>query len=233
MGKFEIAFGRNVLEEAFRAEVEIQRVYFSGKNDRYFVQDLMRAYGRQLELVHGLPKKIKDQSAQGLAFEYQHDFYVDSFREAEPAVVLLCNHLQDVQNLGALTRTAAAFGVSTIVHENKRSVEMNATALKISAGTAFHVGFMSVSNLTHVIKSLQKRGYQVAGLESGGQNLYQWQPMAPLALVVGAEESGLSRPVAKMMDFSLEIPMRPEVESLNAAQAGGIALSWVHSCLFG
>ena len=144
--------------------------------------------------------------------------------------VVLCNHLEDVQNLGALVRSAAAFGIDLVVHEDRRSAELTAAAVKASAGQAFRLSFLRVSSLGSCLADLRREGFESVALSAGASaSIYKWQPAAKWAMVVGSEGSGIQASVLKVMDHVLEIPMSEGVESLNVAQAGSILLSWAFS----
>lgn len=234
MARTHLLFGRNVLEEALGVNAEISEVYFQNASGRIFIEETLKAHGLSTRIVReGIPKELRDQSHQGVAFrttfEFQlrdQDLTADNFPR-----ILLCNHLEDVQNFGAVIRSAAAFGFSLIVHESKRSVELNAVAVKTSAGLAFRTKFHEVSNLAYFAKSLQKDGYQIIALENreDAHDLYEWEPFEPLALAIGSEGEGISKTLMDMTDVCVRIPLIEGVDSLNVAQAASIALSWVQA----
>jgi 23S rRNA (guanosine2251-2'-O)-methyltransferase len=229
MAKDQLLYGRNILKEAVSVGAKISRIYFENDPSRDFAQALLR--GKSVDFKKGIPSELATQNHQGVAFVTSHDFYLmnwDIEKNAYP-FVLLCNHIEDVQNLGALTRSAAAFGVDLIVHEERRSVRLNGAAIKISAGQAFRMKFLEVANLTPLCKKLTDAGYAVVGLDAGeeAQDLYDWSPRFPLALVVGSESTGISKPVRGQTEAVVKIPMRKEVESMNAANAASVAMAWV------
>jgi len=228
-----LVYGRNVLKEAIALNLRIGQVYCRSKSDIEFVNEVS---GGRIPAKIGLPRSLDQQVTQGVAFEVSHDFYVNELsREklSEYSFILLCNHLEDIQNLGAISRMAAAFGVGLVVHEERRSFSMNAAALKVSMGQAFRLHYHQVSNLAPFIKKLKDLDFIIAGLEmEGSESVYEWNPVLPLALVVGSESNGMAKPVMKLLDHRLRIPMKPDVESLNAAQAAGVTMSWIYSqCL--
>jgi len=235
MEKTMLLFGRNLLKEALEQNLNVKKIYFQGPNDKDFVQSLLKK-SSGISLSPQFPQsRLKDASHQGVAFELDHQFYLDElpadFEDQFPRI-LLCNHLEDVQNLGAISRSAAAFDFGLVVHESRRSAQLTEAAIRVSAGFAFRLKFFEVANLTPFLISLGKRGYELAGLVSGGDSLdlYEWKPQGPVALVLGAEHSGISEPVKKQLDFKLRIPMFEGVDSLNASQAASIAISWIYSC---
>lgn len=234
MGKSQIFFGRNPLVEALRMELAVEEVYAEGPRDQQWARQVLADWGiKKIPIRSQLPQAPKGVRSQGIAFRLSHDFYVDTDEidwDIETRV-LFCNHLEDVQNLGALSRAAAAFGFSVVVHESQRSVSMNEAALRSSMGLAFRLKFVEVSNLLPLVLSLQKREFQVVGLEADGEaSLFEWEPMeGSTALVMGSESQGISKPVAKKLDLRLRIPMAEGVDSLNVSQAGAIAMSRIYS----
>src|SRR5690606_33480572 len=111
----------------------------------------------------------------------------------------------------------------------RRSFRLNPAAVKVSMGYAFHLKFLEVPNLLAVCQRLKKLQYFIAGLEAESSiNLYEWRADFPLALLVGSEGEGISKPLKKAMDYPLRIPMVPNIESLNVVQAASIAMSWIH-----
>lgn len=225
-----ILYGRNVLKEAIYCGVEIDRIYFGQEGDRRFIEELQP----QARVHKGLPRQVMKEPHQGVAFETSHDFYLEDlpaeYAEQYP-LMLLCNHLEDVQNLGSIARLAAAFGVGLIVHESKRSARLTPAAIKVSMGFAFHLKFLEVANLVPLTKSLQKNDYDVIALDQNekSSSLYDWEPHFPMAFIVGSEAEGISRPLKKQSSFSLHISMAEGVESLNASQAAGVAMSYAYS----
>lgn len=236
MAKHQLLFGRNILVEALSVGAEIFVIHFERDAEKRWVEEVLRKSNRpKPRLVQGIPQAIRDSGHQGVAFETNYSFYLpnwDAARQKHP-FILLCNHLEDVQNLGGIARSAAAFGVGLIVHEERRSVRLTPTAVKISAGQAFRTKFLEVANLQPFCQYLKKNDYTIVGLDAAkdASSLYEFKPQFPLALALGAEGSGLSKPIRNECDFILEIPMNNQVESLNATTAASIAMSWAYRSL--
>jgi 23S rRNA (guanosine2251-2'-O)-methyltransferase len=170
---------------------------------------------------------------QGLAAEVSGYPYVDPVtvleiaRQAgEPAFLLILDHVQDPQNLGSLLRTADAVGIHGIVIPGRRAADVTPAAVRASAGAAEHVCVAQVTNLVQAMEQLKTEGVWLAGLEARpGAQLYSEASLTgPLGLVVGSEGQGLARLVRETCDFLIYLPMRGQVESLNAGVAGSIAL---------
>jgi len=208
-------------------------VYAENPSAKDFAESLMRQARLPLNIVRPhLPKEVKEQSHQGLAFRTDFDFRISegALNSENFPRILFANHIEDVQNFGAIIRSAAAFGFTLIAHENKRSAALNAAAVKTSAGLAFRVKFLEVANLSYLARSLIKDGYQVAALENREEavELYDWQPLSPLVVVMGSESDGVSKPLLELADPCVRIPLVEGVDSLNVAQAASVALSWAH-----
>ena len=139
---------------------------------------------------------------------------------------LALDHLQDVQNLGTLLRTAEAMGVTGVILPGRRAAGVTPAVVNASSGAVEHLQIALVGNLVQALEVLKETGVWVAGLDAAPEA----EPLAaadlrgPLVLVVGAEGAGLSRLVRERCDWLVEIPMVGQVESLNAAVAGSIVL---------
>lgn len=170
---------------------------------------------------------------QGLAAEVSGYPYVDpedlleaATESSEPPFLLLLDHIQDPQNLGSLLRTAEAAGVHGVIIPHRRAAMVTPAAVRASAGAAEHVLVAQVPNLVQAMKSLQARGVWLAGLEAHAQAEPHTKVdlAGSVGLVVGSEGQGLARLVRDTCDFLIRLPMHGQVESLNAAVAGAIAL---------
>ena len=135
MGRDQIFYGKNVLIEALNTRTPISKVFVGGAGDRKFVEEELRRSGVRVEIISDIPRAIRDESHQGVAFQTNHNFYEEHLPLDLPKRILLCNHLEDIQNLGAISRAAAAFDFPLVVHEERRSFKLNAVAVKISMGT--------------------------------------------------------------------------------------------------
>jgi 23S rRNA (guanosine2251-2'-O)-methyltransferase len=232
MGSTYQLFGRNVFEEALSQKVLIKEVFAENEAASRWADTLVKKYGLRMTIKPHLPSALRSQSHQGIAFTCAHDFYLSakSVSFTKMKRIVLCNHLEDVQNLGALVRSAAAFGVDLLVHEERRSAELTAAAVKASAGQAFRLKFLKVSSLGSCLSDLKREGFETAALSAGSsQSIYRWNPAPKWAVVVGSEGAGVQSSVLKSVEQILEIPMSQGVESLNVAQAGSILLSWAFS----
>jgi len=239
-GDAEWIIGRNAVVEALREGVPVNAVYVAEGAERD--GRLREAFALAADLGVGLlevPKPELDRLTgfnghQGLAarvpaYEYAHpaDLLDRAADFGQDALIVVVDHVTDPRNLGAIVRSAAAFGAHGVVIAERRAAGMTAAAWKTSAGAAARIPVAQAVNVTRVIKEYQDAGCQVVGLDMGGDlELTDIADLAggPLVVVVGAEGGGLSRLVAQTCDRIVSIPMANAVESLNAGVAASVTL---------
>jgi 23S rRNA (guanosine2251-2'-O)-methyltransferase len=147
--------------------------------------------------------------------------------EPDPPLIVALDGVTDPHNLGAIARSAAAFGAHGLLLPERRAVGVTPSAWKASAGTLARLPVARVTNLVRTLKSYAEAGLMLAGLDGRGEIDLDALELSsgPLVLVVGAEGKGLSRLVAQTCDLTVRIPLSSDVESLNASVATGIALA--------
>ncbi len=147
-------------------------------------------------------------------------------QRSEPPLLLLLDLLQDVQNVGTLLRTAEAVGVHGVLLQERRAAEITPAVVSASSGAVEHLRVAQVTNLVRAMESLKQEDVWLVGLDPGEDSLCYDQAdlRGGLGLVVGSEGKGLRRLVRETCDFNIRLPMRGQIESLNAAVAGSIAL---------
>jgi len=162
--------------------------------------------------------------------EYQYSAAEDFERGT---LIVALDGVTDPRNLGAIARSAAAFGADGIIIPTRRSVGVTASGWKTSAGALARVPVAQVTNLTRALESFQKQGFTVVGLSADADahlaELAKDVLTDPVIIVIGAEGAGLSRLVGLTCDWRVSIPMVAGVESLNASVAAGIVLQAVFS----
>lgn len=142
-----------------------------------------------------------------------------------PPFLLILDGVQDPHNLGACLRTAEAAGVDAVIAPKDRAVGLTATVRKVAAGAVERVPFFQVTNLARTLRGLKEQGVWLVGLAGDGEkSVYETSLTGPLAVVMGAEGSGLRRLTAELCDFKVHIPMVGGTESVNVSVATGIAL---------
>lgn len=232
--------GRNAVVEALRASVPATTLYVAiglGRDDR--IDEAKRlAAGREVPFLDvtrdELDRLVAGAPHQGIALSVRPFEYLtadDLLRlvqeRQEPPLVVALDSITDPHNLGAIARSAAAFGAQGLVLPERRAVGVTPAAWKASAGTFARLPVARVTNLVRTLKSYAEAGLMLAGLDGRGEIDLDALELAtgPLVLVVGAEGGGLSRLVAQTCDLTVRIPLHSDVESLNAGVAAGIALA--------
>jgi 23S rRNA (guanosine2251-2'-O)-methyltransferase len=143
-------------------------------------------------------------------------------KELLPSPLVAVDGVQDPRNLGALLRTCDAAGVQGVLLPKRRVAPLSPVCAKTSSGALFTIPLIRVGNLSQSLIYLRKQGYGVASLALGGSTAYRDPFPAPLVIVVGEEEKGVSRPVLQQSDWKVSLPMRGKVSSLNLSVALGI-----------
>ena len=235
----EVVCGRNAVVEALRAEVPASTLYVATRidaDDR--VREVLRtASARGLALMEVTKPELDRLTGgavhQGLAIQVPPHAYVhpeDLLEAAEQAgrapLIVALDGVTDPRNLGAVLRSAAAFGADGVLLPERRAAGVTASAWKVSAGAAARVPVARATNLVRALTSLKEAGCFVVGLDGEGPTPIGELELAtsPLVLVAGSEGKGLSRLVRETCDVVAAIPIASSVESLNAAVATGIAL---------
>ncbi|MGD7001421.1 23S rRNA (guanosine(2251)-2'-O)-methyltransferase RlmB [Corynebacterium halotolerans] len=236
----ELVVGRNPVIECLQARVPAVTLYLAegtGKDER-LSQALGMASSRSLPIVE-VPRVELDRMTgngmhQGIGllippFEYTdvHTLISDVKGSGEPGMVVILDNITDPRNLGAVIRSVAGFGGHGVVIPERRSASVTAVAWRTSAGTAARLPVAKATNLTRTVKEFQENGYQVIGLDGGGDvslDTYRGGT-EPVAIVLGSEGKGISRLVKENCDYLMSIPTTDWVESLNASVAASVVLS--------
>lgn len=233
-------YGINPVLEAIDASVEIDAVYLAVGLRAATRSRVEQAARRRKLRVFSAPRRELDSMAgggmhQGVVAVCERLHYVDlDFLmqiEKKPRSVIVClDGVQDPRNLGALARSALAFGAVGMVIPTRRSASLSPGAMKASAGALAHLPVARVTNLAVALDKMKKNGFWVAGavVSDSGANVAQapadCDPGEKLALVLGGEGTGLRRGVEGLLDFRVRIPISGEMESLNVSVAGAILL---------
>ena len=235
--KGEIVSGRNAVLEALRASVPATELNVARSID---VDDRV-AESLQLALHHQLPiREVHRAELEGINANSQgiilaiKPYQYSSFQEIteranHPILIVALDGVTDPRNLGAIVRSAAAFGAAGVVMTERRAAAMTASAWKSSAGAAARLPVAQVTNMARTIDDAKKLGCFVIGLDGESDETLSGMKVAKenVMIVVGSEGKGLSRLVREKCDLVVSIPMRATTESLNASVATSIALFWV------
>ena len=223
-------FGKNVARELLKTNSKIQLAYLVENFDEDDVIDGLKS--KQVR-VSFLPKKDMDRlergNHQGIILEVEDFKYVSEGEMLDnlpqkPLIVIL-DHLEDPHNFGAVIRTCEAAGADYIVIPKDRSVSVNKTVMKTSAGAVNNVKIVMVTNLNNTIKKLKKLGVWMVGTDMDNSTPYdEIDYNVPIGLIIGSEGFGMSRLVKQNCDFIARIPMKGKINSLNASVAAGIMI---------
>ncbi|MFT4293919.1 MAG: 23S rRNA (guanosine(2251)-2'-O)-methyltransferase RlmB [Micropruina sp.] len=237
--------GRNPVLEALQAGLPVRRAYVADgveRDDR--LRDILRyAADHGIALLQAtrseLDRLTNGAAHQGVAlqlppYEYLHpdDLLAEALNAPDPALVIACDSITDPRNLGAIIRSAAAFGANGVIIPERRSAQLTAAAWKTSAGAAARVPVARATNLNRTLRQYADAGFVVAGLAGEADLDVAGIPGVdgPVLLVVGSEGEGLARLVRENCDVLVSIPISSEIESLNASVAASIALYEVTRC---
>jgi 23S rRNA (guanosine2251-2'-O)-methyltransferase len=230
----EIVTGRNPVVEALRAGIPASTLYvMTGASDDRIRESIKLATDAGVALLEAgkaeLDRMTDRAVHQGIALqvpEYDYAHPDDLLQLSTKPLIVALDGVTDPRNLGAVVRSAAAFGAHGVLVPERRAAGVTAGAWKASAGTLASVPVARATNLVRTLKAYQSAGLFVAGLDARGTTGVDSLDAAdgPLVLVVGSEGKGLSRLVADTCDLLVNIPMTGKAESLNAGVAGSIAL---------
>ena len=238
----ELVAGRNPVVECLRAQVPTTALYvqIGIEADERVTEAVRMAADRGISVLEvsrpELDKLTNAAMHQGLAlqmppFEYAHpDELLAAAKESvEPALLVALDGVTDPRNLGAVIRSAAAFGADGVLLPQRRSAGITAVAWRTSAGTAAKIPVAVATNLTRTLRDYANEGMMLVGLDADGTVTVDELSLAtsPLVVVVGSEGRGLSRLVREACDETVSIPMSAGVDSLNASVAAGVVLAEV------
>ncbi|MCO6010862.1 23S rRNA (guanosine(2251)-2'-O)-methyltransferase RlmB [Actinoallomurus purpureus] len=230
----ELVTGRNPVVEALRAGIPASALYvMTGASDDRVRESIKLATDAGVPLLEAgraeLDRMTDQAVHQGIVLqvpEYRYAHPDDLLLHGTPQLIVALDGVTDPRNVGAIVRSAAAFGAHGVLLPERRAAGVTAGAWKTSAGTLASVPVARATNLVRALKAYQSAGLFVAGLDArGAVGVGSLEAASgPLVLVIGSEGKGLSRLVAETCDLLVNIPMGPKAESLNAGVAAGIAL---------
>lgn len=235
----ELVVGRNPVLECLHARVPATALYVAegATNDERLSESVRLAADRSIPVLEVNKLELDRMTGNGMhqgiglaipPFEYAdiHDLLADAAQSPKPGMFVILDNITDPRNLGAVIRSVGAFGGNGVIIPERRSASVTAVAWRTSAGTAARVPVAKETNMTRTIKEFQKNGYQVVGLDAGGDHtLDTYDGTDNVVIVVGSEGKGISRLVRENCDTIMSIPTEPWVESLNASVAAGVVLS--------
>lgn len=226
--------GRNAVIEAFRAGKPIDRLFVQDGCRDGAIQTILREAKKGDTVVSFVAKERLDQMSdtkkhQGViayaaAYEYAEvsDMLALAKGRGEAPFLILLDGIEDPHNLGAIIRTANQAGAHGVIIPKRRAAGLTATVAKTSAGALNYTPVAKVTNLVQTMEELKKEGLWFACADMKGEVMYRQNLTGPIGLVIGSEGEGVSRLVKEACDFHTTIPMKGQIDSLNASVAMGI-----------
>lgn len=234
IGEENIIYGRNTVTEAFRSDKTVDRLYIQEGNTDGPVRTILREAKKHRTLITYVSREKLDTMTGGgrhqgvaavlAAYDYADldDLFQAAEKKNEPPFFIICDEIEDPHNLGAIIRTANLAGAHGVIIPKRRAAGLTATVAKVSAGALNYTPVVKVTNITRTIQDLQKRGLWFVCGDARGELMYDLDLTGPIGLVIGNEGSGVSRLVAEACDMRARIPMKGDIDSLNASVAAGV-----------
>ena len=233
----ELIEGRNAVIEALRAGRSIDKIYLArGDVDKTLGHIASKAREKGVVVVECDRRKLdfmsKTHAHQGVIALCAvrdtcsiDDIFAIADERGEPPFIIVCDEISDPHNLGAIIRSAECAGAHGVIIPKRRSAGLTAIVDKASAGAAEHMAVARVANLPAALQELKKRGLWVYGTAADGQSeLWKTDFSGAVALVIGSEGDGMGRLVRECCDFIVSLPMRGQINSLNASAAAAIVM---------
>ena len=226
--------GRNAVREAFRAGQAVDRLYVQDGLRDGPILDLVRRAKKADAVVDYVTKERLDRMsetghhqgvmAHAAAYEYAQveDILRKAEEKGESPFLFLLDEIGDPQNLGAIIRTANLCGAHGVIIPKRRSAGLTAAAVRASAGAVSFTPVARVNNLSQTIEELKQKGLWFVCADMDGEIMYDLNLTGPIGVVIGSEGSGVGRLVREKCDMTAAIPMKGDIDSLNASVAAGI-----------
>ena len=226
--------GRNAVLEAFRAGKTIDKLFVLDGCQDGPVKSILREAKKTDTIINFVDKERLDRLAnsghhqgvvaQAAAYEYAEveDILNAAKEKGEAPFIFILDEIEDPHNLGAIIRTANLCGAHGVIIPKRRAVGLTATVAKTSAGAVNYTPVAKVTNIAKTIEELKKEGMWFVCADMDGQTMYDLNLTGPIGLVIGNEGAGVSRLVKEKCDFTASIPMKGDIDSLNASVAAGV-----------
>lgn len=226
--------GRNAVIEAFRSGKTIDRVFILDGCQDGPIKTILREARKKDTIINFVKKERLDQISstgkhQGViayaaAYEYAdiEDMFALAEEKGEPPFLILLDNIEDPHNLGAIIRTANQAGAHGVIIPKRHAVGLTATVARTSAGALNYTPVAKVTNLANTIEQLKERGLWFVCADMDGEVMYNLDLKGPIGVVIGSEGDGVGRLVKEKCDFIATIPMKGDIDSLNASVAMGI-----------
>ncbi len=226
--------GRNAVIEAFRSGKPIDKLFVLDGCQDGPVRTIVREAKKHDTIINFVGQERLDQISetkkhQGViayaaAYEYSEveDMLELARERGEDPFLILLDNIEDPHNLGAIIRTANLAGAHGVIIPKRRAVGLTATVAKTSAGALNYTPVAKVTNLAKTMEELKEKGLWFVCADMGGESMYRLNLTGPIGMVIGNEGDGVSRLVREKCDFVASIPMKGDIDSLNASVAAGV-----------
>lgn len=226
--------GRNAVLEAYRSGKTMDKLYVQDGCHDGIINSITREARKQNTIVNYVAKERLDQMsvtgkhqgviAQAAAYEYAEmdEIFAKAEEKGEAPFIIILDEIEDPHNLGAIIRTANLAGAHGVIIPKRRAAGLTATVVKASAGALNYTPVVKVTNLVQTMEELKKRGIWFVCADMEGEMMYRLNLTGPIGLVIGNEGEGVSRLVRKSCDYVAAIPMKGDIDSLNASVAAGV-----------
>ena len=226
--------GRNAVIEAFRSGKTIDKVYVLDGCQDGPIRTVIREAKKHDTIINFVTKERLDQLsetkkhqgvvAHAAAYEYAtvEDMLELARKKGEDPFLILLDNIEDPHNLGAIIRTANLAGAHGVIIPKRRAVGLTATVAKTSSGALNYTPVAKVTNLAKTMEELKEQGLWFVCADMGGEVMYRMNLKGPIGLVVGNEGEGVGRLVKEKCDYIASIPMKGDIDSLNASVAAGV-----------
>ena len=226
--------GRNAVLEAFRSGKCVDKLFILDGCQDGPVRTIAREARKKDTIINYVSKERLDQLsetrahqgviAQVAAYEYStvEDILAKAEEKGEPPFLILLDNVEGPRNLGAIIRTANLAGAHGVIIPKRRAVGLTSTVAKTSAGAINYTPVAKVTNLVRTMEELKEKGIWFVCADMGGESMYRMNLTGPIGLVIGNEGEGVSRLVKEACDFTASIPMKGDIDSLNASVAAGV-----------
>lgn len=226
--------GRNAVLEAFRSGKCVDKLFILDGCQDGPVRTIVREARKTDTIINYVSKERLDQLsethahqgviAQVAAYDYStvDEILARAEEKGEAPFLIILDNVEDPHNLGAIIRTANLAGAHGVIIPKRRAVGLTSTVAKTSAGAINYTPVAKVTNIVRTIEELKEKGIWFVCADMGGETMYDLDLTGPMGLVIGNEGEGVSRLVREACDFTASIPMKGDIDSLNASVAAGV-----------
>ena len=226
--------GRNAVLEAFRSGKTIDKLFILDGCQDGPIKSIVREAKKTDAIINYVDKERLDRLAGtghhqgvvaiGAAYEYAEvdDILASAKEKGEDPFIFILDEIEDPHNLGAIIRTANLAGAHGVIIPKRRAVGLTATVAKTSAGAINYTPVAKVTNISQTIDELKEQGMWFVCADMGGETMYNLNLTGPIGVVIGNEGEGVSRLIREKCDFVASIPMKGDIDSLNASVAAGV-----------